>query len=407
MKYLSSIRFLKRLVWPLGGALLLSMFPAGEGRAQTPAAKEITIPVILPLTGSAAFLGAQQKIGLDVAQNFVNKRGSHIKLVYYDDTSSPQVAVQLVTQLTAGGSRVLIGPMVRATCAAVEPLMKNGPLDYCLSPTLHAPPGSFVFTGSTDTWDLDRAVMRFARFKGWKRIAMLTPTDASGVDAIKGFQEALKDPDNRDLTLVEQLSFNPTDTTVTAQLARIKAAKPDLLLAWATGAPIATILREMNALGLDVPVATGYSNMTYQQMDSMVGYMPKNLYFPVPSAVGSRTREVALDRKVESALKDFDAEFAGAGLKPDAGVLTTWDPILIIARACSDLGPDATSEQLRNYLSHLKGFAGINGIYDFEKYPQRGLSEINTYVTRWSPETKSWAIVSKAAGVPFDSAKTR
>jgi branched-chain amino acid transport system substrate-binding protein len=392
---------LPRLFCGVIALLMLCVTPAYEGSAQPTAAKEITIPVILPLTGSAAFLGAQQKIGLDVVQTFVNKRGSHIKLVYYDDTSSPQVAVQLVTQLTASGTRAFIGPMVRATCAAVEPLMQKGALDYCLSPAFHTNAGSFVFTAGTDTWDLDRAVIRYARLKGWKRIAMLAPTDASGVDAIKGFQAALSDPENKDMTLVEQLSFNPSDTSVMAQLARIKAAHPDMLLAWATGAPVATILREMNGLGLDVPVATGYSNMTYAQMDSMVSYMPKDLYFPVPSAVGSRTKAVGLDPKVDAALKDFDSAFAGAGLKPDAGVLTTWDPMLILARAFQDLGPDATSEQLRVYLSRLKGFAGINGLYDFQKYPQRGLSERNTYVTKWSADAKTWVLVSKAAGVPL------
>jgi branched-chain amino acid transport system substrate-binding protein len=392
---------MRRTIFAALALLILSLSMAHGSNAQSAAPKEITIPVILPLTGSAAFLGAQQKAGLEVAAKFVNSRGSHIKLVYYDDTSSPQVAVQLTTQLTASGTRAIIGPMVRATCAAVEPLVKTGPLDYCLSPTLHSPPGSFVFTGSTDTWDLDRAVIRFARLKGWKRIAMLTPTDASGVDAIKGFHEAFADPENRDITLVEQLSFNPTDTTVTAQLARIKASHPDMLLAWATGAPIATILREMNALGLDIPVATGYSNMTYAQMDSMTSYMPKELYFPVPSAVGSRTKAIGLDRKVEAALRDFDAAFVSAGFKPDAGVLTTWDPMLILARAFQDLGPDATSEQLRSYLSRLTGFAGINGLYDFQKYPQRGLSERNTYITQWSPNLKTWALVSKAAGTPL------
>jgi branched-chain amino acid transport system substrate-binding protein len=393
---------MKRMLWSVLALLMLSMSSAHEGSAQTTAGAEITIPVIIPLTGSAAFLGAQQKVGLDVAEKFVNRHGSHIKLVYYDDTSSPQVAVQLVNQLTASGTRAIIGPMVRATCAAVEPLMQKGPLDYCLSPTLHSAPGSFVFTAGSDTFDLDRAVVRYARLKGWKRVAMLAPTDASGVDAVKGFHEAFIDPENKDMTLVEQLSFNPADTSVTAQLARIKATKPDMVLAWATGAPIATILREMHELGMDnIPVATGYSNMTYAQMESMTAYMPKELYFPVPSAVGSRTRSMGLDRKVEAALKDFDSAFASAGLKPDAGVLTTWDPMLILARAFQDHGAATTSEQLRSYVAGLKGFAGINGLYDFQKYPQRGLSERNTYVTRWTPDVKTWALVSKAGGTPL------
>ena len=65
------------------------------------------------------------------------------------------------------------------------------------------------------------------------------------------------------------------------------------------------------------------------------------------------------------------------------------------------LGPDATAEQLHEYISHLKGYAGVFGYYDFNKYPQRGLGEDNTLVTRWIPETKIWKIDSELMGIPF------
>lgn len=402
MNYLQYASLKKPLLWVAMSLLAVFVSPMPDNRAQAAISKDVTIPVILPMTGPAAFLGKQSKLGLDVAEKFVNSRGDRIHLAYYDDASNPQVAVQVATQLIAGGARVILGPGLKATCAAVLPLVAKGPLDYCLSPTLHSPPGSYAFTAGTDTWDLDRAVVRYARLKGWKRIAMLVSTDASGIDAIQGYHEILKERENRDMSLVAELTFNPTDASVTAELVRIKAAHPDLLLAWASGTPVATIFRELNELAFDVPVATGYSNMTYTQMQSMGAYLPKQLYFPVPSAVGSRSADVSLDPKVEAALKDFEAAFASAGLKPDAGVLVTWDPLMLVVRAFRDLGPDATSEQLRNYFMRLKGFAGINGLYDFQKYPQRGLSEKNAFITRWVPDLKSWAIVSRSAGTPLD-----
>lgn len=381
-------------------AALVSPMP--ESRAQAAISKEVTIPVILPMTGPAAFLGKQSKLGLDVAAQFANSRGDRIKLAYYDDASNPQVAVQVANQLIAGGARVILGPGLKATCAAVTPLVTKGPVDFCLSPTLHSPPGSYAFSAGTDTWDLDRAVIRYARLRGWKRIAMLISTDASGIDAMQGYHEILKQPENRDMTVVEQATFNPTDASVMAELVRIKAAHPDMLLAWASGTPVATIFRELGELAYDVPVTTGFSNMTYSQMQTMSAYLPKRLFFPVPSAVGSRTADVSLDPKVEAALKDFETAFATAGLKPDAGVLVTWDPLMLVIRAFRDLGPDATSEQLRNYLAHLRGFAGINGMYDFVKFPQRGLSEKNTFITTWVPDLKTWTIVSRSSGRPID-----
>lgn len=389
------------------GALALAVFPFSQTGAQT-TAREITIPVILPLSGPAAFLGQQSKQSFDAGEALANRRGDHIRLAYYDDTSNPQVAVQLMTQLESGGARVVLGPSLKATCGAVDPLVKTGPLEYCLSPTMHPPAGSYVFTAGTDTWDLDKAVVRYARLMGWKRVALIVTTDASGIDAQAGFHAALSARENRGMNLVAEVTFNPSATSVMAELARIKAARPDVLLAWASGAPIATILRQLNDVGLDVPVATAYSNLTYRQMQSMAGFMPrKGLFFPVPSPIGSRWEGVPLDPRTEAALKESEAAFAAAGLKPDAGVLTAWDPLMLVVRAYHDLGPDATAVQLHNYLVRLRGFAGIEGLYDFLKYPQRGLGEDNSYITKWSPDLKTWEIVSKAAGVPLESSTRR
>jgi len=365
-------------------------------------AKPTTIPVILPLTGSGAFLGKQEQASFEIAQKFLNGRGDQVRFAYYDDTSSPQVAVQLATQLFNGGARVLLGPSLRATCAPLVPIVKSGPLDYCLSPTLHGDAGSFVFSAGTDTWDLDRAVVRYAQARGWKHVGLLSTTDASGIDAVKGYHTILDEPEFHDMSIVAEATLGPSDISVVAQLARIKTANPDMVLAWASGTPVATIFRGLREVGLNVPVFTGFSNMTYTQMESVAGYLPKQLYFPVPSAVGSRRlRGLNLDRKVETALRDFESAFAAAGRKPDGGDLSAWDPIMLVVRAIDQAGPDATSEQLRNYLAHLKNFAGINGVYDFEKYPQRGLGPESAMITQWNPDVKTWVVVSRPGGKPF------
>ena len=74
---------------------------------------------------------------------------------------------------------------------------------------------------------------------------------------------------------------------------------------------------------------------------------------------------------------------------------------MLVVSALKKLGPNATAEQVRNHLANLTGFAGINGIYDFTKVAQRGLSDTSVYVTRWSSEKKTWLVVSESRGVPF------
>lgn len=384
--------------------IALALVPFGNRTERAGAAidKPTTIPVMLSLTGSAAFLGKQEQRVFDIAQKFLQSRGDRVSFQYYDDTSVPQVAVQLANQLLSGGARVVLGPTLRATCAPLVPIVKSGPLNFCLSPTLQPAPGSFVFDAGTDTWDLDRVALRYAQARGWKRIGLLATTDASGLDAVKGYHEILGEPEFRGMSIVAESTFSPTDISVVAELSRMKAENPDLVLGWASGAPVVTIFRGLREVGLNVPVFTGYSNMTYTQMESASSVLPSQLYFPVPSAVGSRRPAgLNLDPKVENALREFETAFAATGHSPDGGDISAWDPIMLVVNALDRAGPDATSEQLRSYLAHLKNFAGINGIYDFEKYPQRGIGAENALVTEWNAGAKTWVVVSRPGGKPF------
>ncbi len=61
---------------------------------------------------------------------------------------------------------------------------------------------------------------------------------------------------------------------------------------------------------------------------------------------------------------------------------------------------DASADDLRNYLSNLKGVAGINGLYDFKAVPNRGLDESNVVITRWDAAAQTWAVVSDPLGIP-------
>jgi branched-chain amino acid transport system substrate-binding protein len=72
----------------------------------------------------------------------------------------------------------------------------------------------------------------------------------------------------------------------------------------------------------------------------------------------------------------------------------------LVVDALRKLKVDASAEDLRAYLSGLKGFGGINGYYDFNAVPNRGLDESNVVVTRWDAAAQTWAVVSDPLGIP-------
>jgi branched-chain amino acid transport system substrate-binding protein len=364
------------------------------------------IHVIQSLTGGGSFLGKQEQQALQLQEKLVNKNGGihgkPLRFIFHDDQSSPQLAVQLANEVLATNPPVLLGSTLVAACNAMSALMKNGPVMYCFSAGVHPPDGSYTFSSGVSTHDQAAAMIRFFRSKGWTRLALITSSDATGQDADKGFDELLALAENKDIKVVAHPHFNTSDVSVSAQIETIKQANPQAVIAWSTGSPIATVFRGMVQAGLELPVGTTGGNMTFAQMNQFAGFLPKELYLPSPLwAIGDDPR-LPLDEGTAVKQKAFYGAYAEAGIKPDEGSVLGWEPGETIVAALNKLPETVTAAQLHDYLIHLKGIAGINGIYDFEKSPQRGVSLENTIVTRWLPDEQRWQPVTKPTGIPLD-----
>jgi len=392
-------------VQALGAALAVSLALGAAPAAR--AADNFEIEVVMPLTGGGSFLGQGEQQSLQLAEKVANAGGGiagrPIHFVFHDDQSSPQVAVQLTNEIMAKHPAVLLGSSIVAMCSAMGPLVQaSGPVEYCLSPGIHPDKGSYVFTSSVSTLDLAAAAIRYFRMKGWTKVALMFSTDASGQDAERGIKSVLDQPENKGMSIVTTAHFNPQDVNVSAQIEQVKAANPQAFIAWSTGAPIATIFRAMLQAGLDVPTATTDGNMTRAQMKQYEAFLPKQLYFPAAEWVVANDPKFPMEAAVADKQKAFYAAFKQAGIQPDISSELAWDPATIVVDALRKLGPDGAAVKIRDYLVGLKGYAGVNGLYDFEAQPQRGLSVANAVVTHWSADAKTWQVVSKATGIPLD-----
>ena len=157
------------------------------------AAEPYEIPVIAALTGGGSVLGDAEKQALELAEKLFNRAGGihgrPVHFTYHDDQSSPQLAVQALNEILAAQPTVILGSSLVASCNAMAPLVKNGPVMYCFSPGVHPPAGSYVYTSLVLTFDYAQALVNFFRASGRTRLALMTSTDATGQDAEKGFDE--------------------------------------------------------------------------------------------------------------------------------------------------------------------------------------------------------------------------
>lgn len=385
-------------------AAAMAVALVGMSVGASPAADPFDINVILPLTGPQTFQGIGSKEGLEGVEALVNKSGGingrPVRFVFEDDQSIPALSVQLANGLIAKKVAVIIGTAAAAGCGAILPLVTHGPVLYCQSPGLHPPPGSYAYSVNASSADTTAASVRYFRGRGFTRLAMITSTDASGQDGEHGLDAALALPENKGITIVDREHFGPNDISVSAQIARIKASSAQAVLSWSTGTPTGTLLRDYTAGGVDLPIVVGNGNSTYAQMQQYAAFLPKELYFADTPSLAPN--EVS-DRGVLAALKPYFATMKELGIKPDIIPGTPWDSGLIIVNAFRKYGVDATAEQIHDYIDHLRGWTGINGRYDFEAFPQRGLGPTSGAVimARWDASAGTWVGASKPGGDPI------
>lgn len=385
---------MKRII----GMLLALWLALGVSSSAAPAPYQII--AIVSQTGSASFIGTEEATALRVVEELANKsggiRGRPVHFVVQDDQSSPQLSVQLMNAAVATGTPIVLGSSIVASCRAMAPLAKDGPVEYCLSPGIQPAKGTFLFSASIPTAAALAASAIYFRERGWRKIAIITSSDATGQEAEQDIDAAFNSSNGQ--SIVSREHFNITDVSVSAQMAHIKASGAQALIAWSTGTPTATLLRGEVEAGINLPTMIGNGNLTYAQMKAYGSYMPSDLYFAAPPCFAPGQLG---NGPVRRAVDTFVNAFQPLGIRPDIGEALVWDPALLAVDALRRLGPSATAEQLRQYLAGLRGWNGIDGTYDFNATPQRGLGISSVVVVRWDAAKGTWIGVSKMGGMPL------
>jgi len=361
----------------------------------------IHIEAIVSQTGSFSFTGARIAEALRVLEGAVNAKGGvygrpiHFDLI--DDQTNAVVAVQLVNAALAQGTQYLLGPISASACAAVIPLVaKSGPLDYCLSPVTTGPPGGFAFSVGAGTAVNNLVIVRFFHNKGWNRVGILSTTDASCRDAERQIDDAIAQPENRGMQVVASEHFNPTDLSVAAQVARIKAAAPQGVFTCASGTVFGTVAHGLHDGGLDVPTAASSANMNVEQLQGYAGLLPRELYFVA-------SRGIVEDASLRPGpVKDaqtayFDA-FRAAKVQPGNESALVWDQTMIVIDALRHAGANPTAAKLHDYIEGLHDWAGIAGLYYFRDNSQRGIGQNALQVYGWDAAHGTIVVASRPAG---------
>jgi branched-chain amino acid transport system substrate-binding protein len=378
--------------------VLLGLLLAAASTAA--AAEPVKINAILELTGTAAFLGQGESQALKILEGVVNAQGGingrPVQFVVADDQSSPSTALQLMQGVVSQNVPAMIGTGFTQTCLAIMPLSKAaGPVTYCITPGVHPPANSFAFSANIGTESMAPVMLRYFKERGWTRFAFIASTDASGQDLENAVNTAMQRPEFKSLTMVAREHFNVTDISVAAQIERIKSAQPQAAIFWTAGTGFGTLLRNAHDAGLTIPIMGGNANENYAQLRQYKDFLPEQLYFPSPRAIAEGG---ALPGPIHDAQAVYFAAYRKAGARPDLPATMAWDPAMIVVEAYRHLGPDTSADKVRDYIEHLHGWVGVNGVYDFADGSQRGLGENACVILRYDGPTQSFVNASRPAG---------
>jgi branched-chain amino acid transport system substrate-binding protein len=238
----------------------------------------------------------------------------------------------------------------------------------------------------------------YFRERGWKKLGYIVTTDAGGQDAEAGIVAAVASQQGKGVEIVDREHFAPTDLSVAAQVAKLKAAQPDAIVAWVTGTAAGTVLHGVHDAGIDVPVMLSPGNMTGAFVKQYGTVLSDKMYLPITAFYGGTNGVPAATRNAMNAFADA---YRTAGAKPDQLAVSAWDPAMLVVEALRRNGAGATPPKLRDFLASLQGWTGVNGRFDFRAIPQRGVGQASLIMVRWDAARGDFVPSSRSGGRPL------
>jgi branched-chain amino acid transport system substrate-binding protein len=222
------------------------------------AAEPIRIGHVCSITGWAGMLGSPQRDAMLAMVEDINRKGGllgrQIEVFIEDDQSNPTTAVVAATKLVRDLKvNLLVGATLSDCAMSIMPVAEQEQVPYIVTSPVVIPFKKWVFpVGPGDVKMAARTLELAVTTLGAKRIALLRDTALYGMQGAKNLKNEIRRYPGVSFVLEE--TFDVKDTSMVPQLTKIKAADPDLMIIYSTGAVCAIIAKNYKQLGMKTPV---------------------------------------------------------------------------------------------------------------------------------------------------------
>lgn len=209
----------------------VAAFALGIGAAKA----DVKIGVVLPLTGPTSALGIPIKKGIELMPNEI--AGEKIQLIFLDDASDPSAAVRNAQKLISDEKvDLLIGGAGSPAALAMAAVASREQIQLIsLAPASYPADDSkwlITIPSPAELWV--KALARDMKKRNVKTVAFIGFSDPFGDICYNALKEVAA---QEGLTVLTNERFARSDTSITGQILKIMAAKPDAVFVGGSSTP--------------------------------------------------------------------------------------------------------------------------------------------------------------------------
>jgi branched-chain amino acid transport system substrate-binding protein len=351
----------------VAAALMLSACSSGGSAGPSPAAKLNTSnPVIIgldaDLTGPAAATAKPGLEGVQIATAKINAAGGvlgrELKIVQDGDNSDPTQISTVTRKLVSEGASSLMYITGSGAVLQVKTVLDQLKVPAIAATTqtlaVSAPPDNgYMFALANPATDQAPIWCDMWKKKGYTKLGILQDDSA----AIAGTMTAVLPILDKCIKVVDDEVAPVTSTDLTAQAARLAAAKPDVLLVYSTGGSFEILAQ--NTLNSTLPKLLRFesgsiANSPDEWPSVNPGALSKVVYFS----------NFATDNKNTTALTAAVQKQDGADAGLSIYTAQAYDATYMLAKAVEKAGGTKNPTKIRNALQSIKNYVpsyGENG----------------------------------------------
>ncbi|MBI5064655.1 ABC transporter substrate-binding protein [Candidatus Woesearchaeota archaeon] len=320
----------------------------------------IKIGAMLPLTGDASQYGTEFQRVAEIAAQEINDaggiNGKKLEIIYEDSKCNPKDGATAAQKLiNVDDVKVILGGACSGETLGASPIAEQNKV-IILSPSASSPDitnaGDFIFRTNPSDAFAGKVAAEKAASMGFKKASIIHENTDYAQGLKRVFEQVFKESGGE---VVSVESYSSEESDFRTQLAKIKAANPDVVYL-VPQSPIkgGLLVRQLKEAGvksqlvMDAIMLRGILKDLGSQLEGVIGVEPK---FDEKGPIAAPMLSKYKAKYGEVTFGFYDS--------------ATYDAVYLIAEALQKYGENA--EKIRDYFYSIKGRPGAIGEITFDK----------------------------------------